>query len=264
MSPAASRQFRALAIEAVLDAVRRRVVAAIAVLSLLGLWLVKSCTGALTVTDGGQPVDPSNLLGWTSTVLFGALALWTVTLAGLLAADHLSQALSDGSASLALARPVSRTTFVLARLLGALAVALGAGALLLVPTGFSVHGRGLAMVPALEAATACALGATMVGSLAMAVSLWLPRLAGFLFAVAAVGFVALVNLSSMFGAELSGVAAAVDRFGPPLATAVFSALGPWYGQAPDPSWRMALSLRLVLWVAGSMGLLVLAFRREEI
>ena len=75
MSPAASRQFRALAVEAVLDAVRRRVVAAIAVLSLLGLWLVQSCTGAWSVTNSGQPMDSSNLLGWTSTILFGTLAL---------------------------------------------------------------------------------------------------------------------------------------------------------------------------------------------
>ena len=264
MSRSAAQQFHALAVEAIRDAARRRVVAAVAVLSVLALWLVQRCSGVWTVTEGGQPVDPSNLLGWTSTLVFGALALWTVTLAGLLASDPLIQALEDGSASLALARPVSRETFALARLAGTLAVALGAGAILLVPTALTFYGRGLGGAPALLAASACILGAAVVSAAGMAASLWLPRLASFLVVLVGVGAIAGVNLASMFGAELSATAAAIDRFGPPLGSAVFGALRPWYGQSPDAGAWLAQALRLLLWSAGSIGLLVVAFRREEI
>jgi hypothetical protein len=259
--------YRTLTVEAILDAARRRIVAAIAVVTLLSLWLVRGCTacGSGSYTVNGQPIDPSHIAGFTGITIYALLALWTMVLAGVLASDHLKQTLDDGSAPLTLARPVGRGTFALARLSGSLAVALSTGAVLLSATAALLQLRqGLAIAPAVAGAGVCTLGAISVAALAMAVSLVLPRVATFLVVFALVSGVTALNLASSAGVELSGVAYVVDRFGPPLGTALVQALGPWIGKPPASLGQGGATLRLVLWAAASVALLLAAFRRVEI
>jgi ABC-type transport system involved in multi-copper enzyme maturation permease subunit len=267
MSAAATRRFATLAREAVQDAVRRRVVAAITVMSLLSLMLVDSCTScaAGTATIDGRITDVVNVAGWTGAVTFVVLGLWTVVLAGVLASEHLVKTLADGSAVLCLARPVGRGNFALARLAGALAIALAAGAVLLGGTAGLFHVRsGLALAPALAAGGACALGMVAGGSLAMLASLYLGRTAALLFAFALTAVVGAANFLSLAGAELTGFLGAVDRFGPPLLSAITLGLSGWIPEASLPADPTEVALRLLGWAGAGVALLCVAFRRLEI
>ena len=267
MRAAAIRHFAALAGEAVRDAVRRRIVAAIAVVSLLSLVLVESCTScaAGSVSIDGQIGDVVNVAGWTGTVTFVVLGLWAVVLAGVLASEHLVQTLADGSAVLCLARPVGRGSFALARLTGALVIALATGAILLGGTAGLFHVRsGLALTPALIAGGACALGMIACGSLAMLASLYLGRTAALLLAFALIAVVAAANSFSLAGAELAGFLDAADRFGPPLLSAIALSLSDWIPEASLPADPLEVALRLLGWAGGGVALLCVAFRRREI
>jgi len=261
------RQLLTLGGEAVRDALRRRIVAAVAVLSLLSLMVVESCTSCGSggsFTMNGEQVDLSSVRAFGGLALYGVLALWTLVLAGLLAADHLSEPLADGSARLTLARPVGRDTFALARLLGSLVISLGAGAVLLGGATFFLVARyGLGAGPALHAGVLCALGAVCVAGLSMAGSLFLPRIVLFPFAFLFVWGSAGINLTALAGAELSGVSAAIERFGPPFGTALAMALAPWSGREA-PAEALEMVARLGLWGVLSTALLLVAFRREEL
>jgi hypothetical protein len=79
-----------------------------------------------------------------------------------------------------------------------------------------------------------------------------------------VGSVAFVNLLTLFGAELGGVAGAIDRFGPPLCTAIAVSLAPWVETVAIEGDPAELALRLAAWAGAAAGLLVLSFRRSEI
>jgi len=262
-----SRTFTALAREALGDALRRRLVLAIAVASLLSLQLVESCTscGTATVVHNGQTVALPEVAGMGALAVAIACALWTLILAGALASDHLVEPLDDGSAALVLARPVSRTAFALARLAGVLAIALGSGAVLLGAAGWLLHLRqGLAFAPLLGAFAATAAGAVTVGALAMAASLSLPRIATLLLVLMSVGAVAAVNVASLFGAQLGGVTGLIDAWGPPFVSAVVVALSQWIEPTTVPGHGLALALRLLVWALASAGLLLHAFRRLEL
>jgi ABC-type transport system involved in multi-copper enzyme maturation permease subunit len=253
--------------EALLDGVRRRIVPVIAVLSVLSLFVIDSCTacGSGSFTVNGQTLDVPTVAGWSGLVIFVVLALWTMVLAGILASDHLVQTFSDGSAVLTLARPVGRDTFALARLAGALAIALAMGAVLLSATALLMHVRaGVPLGAAAWGSLACAAGALTVAALAMTVSLFLPQIATVLLVLAAVGLVAFANLLALFGAELGGVGGAIDRYGPPLCTAIAISLAPWVESAAGEGDAGELALRLAVWTGAAVGLLVLAFRRSEI
>lgn len=261
------RAFGPLAVEAVVDAGRRRIVAVIAVASLLSLMLVDRCTscGAGAIVINGQPAELPEVAGWSGMVLFVALGLWVLVLAGVLAADHLAETLGDGTAALALSRPVSRASFALARLAGALAVACAAGAALLGGTAWLLHVRsGLALAPVAWGAAACFVGALAVGALAMSASLRLPRMASAMLAVAGVGAVAAANFLSLLGAELGGLFGALDRFGPPLASAMVAGLAPWIEPVAVRGDPVELGLRLAAWAAGAAALLVVGFARTEL
>ena len=260
-------RFGVLAAEAVQDAVRRRIVAVIAVVSLLSLLLVDSCTscGSGSVTINGRAADLSSIAGWTGALSFVVLGLWGVVLAGVLASEHLAQTLADGSATLCLARPVGRGSFALARLVGVLAIALGTGALLLGGTAGLVHARsGLALAPAASAGLACALGMVSVGSLAMLASLYLARTATVLLVFALTGVIATANAFSLAGRELAGFLGAVDRFGPPLASALALGVSDWIPQLTLRADPLEVSLRLLGWAVAGVALLWVAFRRLEI
>ena len=205
------------------------------------------------------------LAGALGLVVMVVLGLWTQVLAGVLASDHLAEPLADGSATLALARPVSRGGFALSRLTGVLVLSFATGALLLTVTALLLSQRqDLAPGPAVAAGLACALGCVSVSGLAMAASLYLPRVATALLVFALVWGVALVNAIGQAGAELRGVLGAVDRFGPPLASSMIVALAPWLDSATVSGAATDVAVRGLVWAAASAGLVVVAFRRLEL
>jgi hypothetical protein len=265
--PAPPRVLPALVREALADAVRRRLVLVIAVASLVSLQLVDSCTacGVASFTRDGESTVLPDASGLGALAAGIACALWTLLLAGVLASDHLAEPLADGSAVLVLARPVGRGRFALARLAGALAIALASGAVLLAATAALLHAReGLAWWPVLPAFAACAAGAATVGALAMTASLYLPRIASLLLVGMGVCMVAAVNLAGLFGAELGGLAGAIDRYGPPLVSAVALALRGWIAPLALPGEPLALALRHAVWLLASAALLLRAFRRIDL
>lgn len=258
--------FPALTLEALRDGTRRRIVPVIVAISLLSLLALDSCTacaGNLQVEAQGAVV--TGVSGWTALIIFVVLGLWVQILAGVLAADHLAECVDDGSAVLVLARPVRRDVFAWARLAGALAVALGSGALLLGMAIVLLHARqGVEVAPALTAMFACAMGGVVVASLSMAASLHLPRVATALAAVTSVGAIAAVNLTAQLGLELHGIPLWLDRYGPPLATAMIQALGTWVEPAELQGDPLADAVRLLIWAVLAQGLLLASFRRIEL
>jgi hypothetical protein len=213
----------------------------------------------------GKAVELPEVAGIGALAVMIACALWTMLLAGFLASDHLAEPLEDGSAALLLARPVGRGRFALARLAGALALALASGAALLFATGALLHARqGLPWWPALPAFAACAAGAATVGALAMLASLYLPRVATVLLVMMGVAGVAAVNVAGLFGAELGGLAGAVQRFGPPLVSPVALALREWIAPTALPGDALTLALRQIAWMLASAAALVHAFRRVDL
>jgi ABC-type transport system involved in multi-copper enzyme maturation permease subunit len=257
--------FRLLSSEAIRDAFRRRTVAVVAVVCLLTLLMMESCSGCQAqIQLEGEAAKALDILSWAGVTAWCVLALWVITLAGLLSADQLSQAIDDGSAQLVLARPVSRDTFALSRLAGALAVALAAGLVLLGGATFFVGVRNaLPLAPALVAFGACALSCVSIGAIAMTVSLHLPRMATVMLIFLAIASISSVNLFSVAGGGVDGFYGVVDRFGPPLASSVLLALAPWAGQPLDHVDAVSVIIRLIVWALGGIGLLVWSFRSRE-
>ncbi|MFQ5417856.1 MAG: hypothetical protein ACE5FL_12520, partial [Myxococcota bacterium] len=192
-------------------------------------------------------------------------ALWVMVLGGVLASDHLTETLDDGSACLVLARPVGRATFVLARLAGALGITAVTGAVLLGGAALLLHARhGVPLGAALWAGLACALGVVVVAALAMTASLFLPRIATVLLVLIGVGIIAGVNAVGLSGASQGGVAWGIDRFGPPLCAAVAAALAPWIAPTALAAEPLTLAIRGLAWAVASVSLLAVVFRRSDI
>jgi ABC-type transport system involved in multi-copper enzyme maturation permease subunit len=267
MRAKASRIFRTLLGEAVHDAVRRRIVPAIAVVSLLSLMMVDGCTSCAspTIMQNGVAVELPEIAGWTGMVIFVVLALWTMVLAGILASDHLAEVLADGTAPLVLSRPVSRAGFALARLCGVLAIAFVTGLVLLGgSTALLVLRNGVSVAPAVWGALAAAAGATITASLAMTASLYLPRIATVMVVLVGIAAIATVNAIGLFGVELGGFVGLIDRFGPPLGSSVIAGVAAWIAPAQVPVDGLAVAIRAVAWAAAAMALLVVAFRSQDI
>ena len=263
---------RTLTAEAIRDAGRRRIVWAVILLSLLSLMLIDGCTACSSgdVTVNGETRNIQDVGGAVGTVLFVVLGLWVCLLAGILGSDHLQQTLEDGSASLCLSRPISRRQYALARLAGALFVALLPGLALLGATAGLLHFRsGLTLEPAFGAAIACVLGAITCCALGMLLSLALPRLASLLAVFATVSLTAIANLSARLDGG-PGLLATLDQAGPPLAAAMWTALDPWVGAVSlagntDPATGGSLVImRLALWSVGTVVVLLWAFQRREL
>jgi ABC-type transport system involved in multi-copper enzyme maturation permease subunit len=252
--------------EALADALRRRIVPVVAVLAVLSLFVVESCTSCSpAATRDGQPIEAAQLVGFGALVGAVLLGLWAIVLAGVLASDHLAEPLADGSAELVLARPVSRGVFALSRLAGAWALAGSAAAVLLAAQAALLHLRqGLPLAPAALALLACLAGAATVAALAMTASLWLPRVVTALAVLALVGLVGAVNVAARMGIALRGVPAWIDAVGPPLASAPMAALAPWVASEDPSAGGLALALRSLAWLASSVALLVWSFRRVEL
>jgi hypothetical protein len=247
--------------EALLDALRRKLVAAIAVASLLSLMVLDDCAGcAPAINVNGQVQDIGSAAPVLGIALMIIVGLWVVTLAGLLASDHLAQSLEDGHATAALARPVRRHEFAFARLAGSLTIALAAGALLLGATAFwLVTGK-----PAVLAALACIPPCIAISAFAMAASLALPRIAIWLLVFGVVFMTTVAALVSLSGPQEPGLLVAIDRFGPPIAGAMLRALAPWLPGRQLPTDFAAVLARSVLWAAIGLASLAAAFRRIEL
>ena len=213
----------------------------------------------------GGAIDPLALLAYAGIGGYLVLSLWIITLAGLLASDHLSETLQDGTALLILSRPVSRETFALSRLLGAWSVAMLAGSLLLGGTAAMLVGRhDLAAMPAVYAGLACALSAICIAALAMLAALFLPRVATFMLVFFVIAAISIINMTGIAGTELSGLSLWVDELGPPLATSITLALSAWAdGQVTLVGGSMII-VRSFLWAAASVAALLFAFARLEI
>jgi ABC-type transport system involved in multi-copper enzyme maturation permease subunit len=252
VTPSPVRTWRVLAAEAVADATRRRIVPVIAVLALVSLFFVDSCTScSVNLNQNGEPVDLGRVAGLGGVVIAVLLGLWTMVLAGVLASDHLAEPLADGSADLALARPVSRCAFALARLAGALALAGAAGAVLLGGAGLLLQARqGLPLQAIGGAYLACLAGTVTVAALAMTASLALPRTLTALLVFGLVWAIGIVNAAAQLGAKLEGAAGLVERLGPPLASAMVLALASWIEPSAPSGAPLDLVVRSLLWAAG--------------
>jgi ABC-type transport system involved in multi-copper enzyme maturation permease subunit len=269
----ALRAFRIFAVEAFRDGLRRRLGFAVAIVLVIGLAGAQSCTrfGSGGLNVNGQMIDGRVIGGFLAPILFAFQAWAVLAIAGLLAADHLARPLAEGSAVLWLSRPVSRGVWASARLAGALGIALSCGALLLGGTGaMLVLRQGVAIGPALDATAATALGALVVASLAMTASLALGRMAVILLVLLGLVFLAFANGVGLANeiahpeVVVGGLLGTVDRYGPPLFTAIVGAVVGWNPHIdPGDSFPNAM-LRLAVWALGGVALLIAAFRRREI
>lgn len=254
-----------LAREAIADALRRRIAAAVAAAALVSVALLDSCTACSPSFEvNGEMRELTELAGPAGLGTFVLLGLWLITLAGVIAADHLRSTLDDGSTLLALARPVSRDAFALARLAGVLGLTGAAGLVMLgAATGLLAARSGLAVEPALAAGAACAAGCVAVAALAMTASLALPRAATLLLVG---GFVWLTAFANSVAAvtPLGGWLGALDRTGPPFGAAMALALAPWLEGIAIQGDPVRVNARLAAWAIGAVLLLVYAFRRVEL
>jgi ABC-type transport system involved in multi-copper enzyme maturation permease subunit len=254
-----------LAREALADALRRRIAAAVAVAALVSVAMLDSCTScAPSVTVDGEVRELTELAGAAGLGTFVMLGLWVIALAGVLASDHLRATLEDGSALLSLARPVARDSFALARLAGVLGLALGAGVMVLGAAAGLLSARSaLPVLPAVWAGSACALGCVVVAALAMAASLVLPRAATLLLVLGGVWLIALANGLGAF-TQLGGWLGWIDRVGPPLGSSMAIALAPWLEGGRVAGDAAQVGSRLVAWGIGAVLALLGGFRRVEL
>jgi hypothetical protein len=266
LPPSQLGSFGLLAGEALRDAARRRIVIVIAGVCIVSLTLIDGCTscGGGDVVVNQVSVEASRVGAAIGALMVATLGLWIPVLAGVLAADPLARAVSEGSALLWLSRPVRRETFALAQLAGALAVALGAGALL-VGSAITLLAlrQGLPPGPALAASTVMALNATAIAALAMLASLWLPRAALALLVFAAVGMVSGLEAAALAGLELGGVPGAIARLAPPFLQGPATFLSAWVPEIDLGPAGPAL-LRATLWPVASALALCATFRRLEL
>lgn len=260
-------QMRILTGEAIRDAFRRKVVTTIIIVSLLSLWLMDGCTSCVPADFevNGQTVSELGWVGFAGIAIFGAIALWTVVLSGLLASDHLTETMDDGSVALVLSKPVGRISFALARLAGSLSVSLATSALLLAAAALFISIRHqLPLPPAALAAVMTFTGSAVAAALAMTLSLYFKRISTFLLVFFFVAVVSATNIQMLVGGDPTGLMGILNIFGPPFATSIGASLLPWAGQELQPGMLALIYLRLLVWVALSVGAMVLAFRRVEI
>jgi len=250
-------------------------VALLCALSLLFLQTCAGCAGAGTLVLNGESLLLGGALSeLTALAMALGLAAMLVWLAGLLGVDPLRRSLRDGSAALALARPVSRSAFALAQLAGVLTVAWSAAALLLGAAAWLLGARlGLNTAPLLGLGLACALGCVVSAALALAASTRLPRL------VTTLGVCLMLlplDLLLALGALPPGAATWLARLWPPLISSLLAPLLDWL-----PGWLPAgllpfgagalleldpalLLLRLACWALLALVLLVLSLQTLEL
>lgn len=253
--------------EAFADALRRRLVLMLALMTGSTLLFLQRCTAAFTgnVEVNGRQVALEQLGPAVGVPLFAILALGTAVLGAILAGEELERPVGTGEASLWLARPVSRDAYALGRLVGALGLALGSGLAALAAAAVLLHQRqGLELLPAVRGAGVCALGTVAASALAMALSVWIPRLAatfgvGLLFAASAS-----MDVFSLAGHALEGTAGLLQHYGPPLLAAEVYAVAGWNPTLELHGSPPAAVARLAVWAVAGLALLLAGFRRLEL
>ena len=258
--------FFLLVLESLQDAARRRIVPAILVLCFLTLVSINSCTTCnAEITTNNLQAPPVDIFGWVGVSVLGVLAVWSLILAGMLASDHLSASLEDGSGLLILTRPVSRKQFALARLFGTLLITWSAVIVMMGGASFMLSLRGdLSLWPALIALAATLVNCVSIAALAMFISLFLPRIVTFLCVVGFVGWTAIANLMSASGMTLGLWSDVLDRFGPPILSSVIIPLAAWSGQAIESVSVTEIVFRLGLWLFASLSSLLFFFAQQEL
>lgn len=261
------RAFVPLTFEAVRDGLRSRAGLGVALAGILCLMIVHRCTGLEVVASGfdGREIDPTAMTRMLGPVLYGMVALFLVAAVGLVAADGLARPIEEGSVSLWLARPVSRSTYALARLAGALLLGGGTGVVvLLAATGLLNLRHGLALGPGALGAAIFFFEAIVVAGIAMAASLVLPRLVTLFLVVLWIQLVVFANTAHMLGARPGGWLGTMEQMGPPLGTALLFAVSPWVGVETNFEQAAWVFGRLGAWAIASALLVVVAFRRIEL
>lgn len=261
------RRFALLSADAVRDGLRNRVgLFALGGALLVGLFADR-CTGVSggTFVLNGRPYDLTDGAKLVGPVLYGLCALLLVWVAGFLACDSLARPLSDGSAPLWLSRPVGRGTYALSRLAGCLGLGIGAGILVLLVVTALLNARlGLAIAPALLGLAVFAADAWVVAALAMTLALVLPRVVALAAITLGMQLVVVANLFHLVADSSGGLLRAIERFGPPLGTALVYALSPWFSEGPAAAEWIDPVFRLLVWGGAASALLVLLFRRQEL
>lgn len=254
-----------LAREALRDAFRERIGLGVIVLAFALALLVDRCSGVHAgFMVNGRMLDSALLARAIGPILFVSTSLLLSAGTGLVACDLLARPLEQGVATLWLARPVRREIYALSRLAGALGLGLAASLLVLGgATALLSTRHGLSPLPGLVGIAAHALAAAIVAAIAMTSSLVLPRLLAFFAVLAWMQLVALAAVFHMLGIGSGSWLGAVERRGPPIGTALLYAVGPWVGLDPAPSDVLAVALRLLLWLAAAVALLVWGVRRIE-
>jgi hypothetical protein len=160
---------------------------------------------------------------------------------------------------------VSRGSYALSRLAGALGLAIGAGAVVLLVVTVLLHLRlGLAVSPAMTGLAIFAADAWVVAAVAMTLGLVLPRVVALAAVTLFTQLVVVANGLHSVTESTGGFLGALERFGPPLGTALLYALAPWFGsEASFGQWTDAV-VRLLFWGAGSSAILVVLFRRMDL
>ena len=253
--------------ESFADAMRRRIVPVVIVVSMFSLMLIDSCTGcAPTLNVQGQETEIPSVSGWLGMAMFLVLGLWSMVLGGILAADHLISTLEDGSAHLVLARPIGRGTFAMTRIIGVLGITYITGSVLLLGESTMMSMRqDLDLAPAFAATLLWAMGAFIVACFSMTVSLWLPRIAVSMLVMVSVAGIGAVNIAKTAWPDLEGAGVAViHSAGPPLASAMIAALAPWFGPIDGLISPTTAALRLGLWAVISAAALIVSFQRIEL
>lgn len=261
------RAFALLSHEALRDAVRSRVGAGVLLLALLLIFGVDHCTGTPpgTLTWNGRELPASVVGKIIGPATFLGLCFVLVASAALLASDALARPIDDGSASLWLARPVGRATYALSRLAGALLlVALVAIAVLGLATALLAQRYGLDWRVGIAGGATFLADACVVSALAMALSLYLPRLLTVFGVFLWLQYVAIADGAQMIGALSQNGGRLLEGWGPPLGTALLLAVAPWAGVHPPADQRALVAVRLALWGTAAVAFLLLSFRRREL
>ncbi len=98
----------------------------------------------------------------------------------------------------------------------------------------------------------------------MATSLALARIPTMLLVFSGIAGLALSNAVGLIREDLAGWLGLLDRWGPPLASAMVAPLQSWVPDVPIAADPGELLLRLLLWSAVGVTALWLGFRRLEI
>lgn len=262
-----ARSLGLLAADALRDGVRSRV-GLFALVVALGVGaFADRCTTfeAGTLVLNGREFDVHEGARLAGPFVFGSCALLLVLVAGFVACDALARPLSEGTANLWLSRPVGRSAYALSRLAGALGLSLAAGIAVLLVITLLLHLRlGLDPWPALAGVAVFAVDAWVVAAVAMTLALYLPRVAALGAVVLSLQMVVFTNGLHTVTTVDGGLLAAIERYGPPLGTALVYALAPWFSEGASISDWIDVWIRLLLWAAGSTALLAVLFRRLDL